>query len=100
MALEDEKTAEELRAEEKQAQDDFESGMPIEAKPAAKVATAVLGRQIAAAGKRPSDAMSAARAELMEALGTMREGSAPLSTPGKFVLGNATAVRPSEDDDA
>ena len=74
----------------------IEHGSPAEA---SRVATAVFGRQIAAAGKRPSEGMSEARRELMEAMAGMRDGPARPSMPGRFVLGGATEDSDDDEDD-
>lgn len=72
----------------------IEHGSPAEA---SRVATAVFGRQIAAAGKRPSEGMSEARRELMDAMSGMRDGEGIPTGPGRFVLGGATEDRDDED---
>ena len=67
-------------------------GNPTEA---ARVASAVLGRQIAAAGKRPSDALTDARREIMDAFATVREAPVAVGAPGEFVIGGHELRRPS-----
>ena len=66
------------------------SGTPDQA---ARIATTVFGKQIAAAGKRPSSALVESQSDIMEAFAEMR-GSAGLSArPGKFVVGNVAVDR-------
>jgi hypothetical protein len=79
----------------KRAAQMIEHGSPAEA---AKVASAVLGRQIAAAGKRPSDQLTKARTELLAAFAQTRGGEAQRGRAGRFVVGNATMDRPSQDE--
>ena len=77
----------------------IEHGNPAEA---ARVAASVLGRQIAAAGKRPSDALTDARKELMDAFARVRESPVVIAPPGDFVLGARAERRPAmvaEEDD-
>ena len=68
----------------------------------ARLATSVFGRQIQAAGRRPSSALEEQRAEIMEAFAHIREGSPTQSRPGRFVVGNVAVDRRAhrvEDDD-
>jgi hypothetical protein len=74
----------------------IEHGSPAEV---ARVTTAVFGRQIAAAGKRPSDALTDARKDLMAAFSGMRDGPARVSGPGRFVLGGAQSDHGEDDDE-
>jgi len=65
----------------------------------ARIATAVFGKQIQAAGKRPSSALVESQSDIMEAFAEMR-GSAGLSArPGKFVVGNVAVDRRAHRDD-
>lgn len=73
----------------------IEHGSPAEV---SRVTTAVFGRQIAAAGKRPSDALTDARSNLLSAFADMRDGPARVSEPGRFVLGGASEDGDSDDD--
>jgi hypothetical protein len=66
------------------------SGSPDQAM---KIVTSTFGRQIQAAGNRPSDKVTERRNELMETLRSMRESPAQPATPGRFVLGNTGADR-------
>jgi hypothetical protein len=70
---------------------------------AARIATAVFGKQIQAAGRRPSSAATERQSEILEALAGVREGSAGSSRPGRFVVGNTAidrrAHRDEEEDD-
>jgi hypothetical protein len=61
------------------------SGSPDQAM---KIVTSTFGRQIQAAGNRPSDKVQKRRDELMETLRQMREAPAVATVPGRFVLGN------------
>jgi hypothetical protein len=74
----------------------IEHGSPAEV---ARVTTAVFGRQIAAAGKRPSDALTDARKDLMAAFAGMRDGPAQVMGPGRFVLGGAESDRDDDPDE-
>ena len=69
----------------------------------ARISTAVLGKQIAAAGRRPSSALEEQRAEIMEAFAGVRESRSQQSRPGRFVVGNTQVDRrgnrPDDDDD-
>ena len=69
----------------------------------ARIATAVFGRQIAAASKRPSTTAEDQRTELMEALTGVREAPTRAAAPGRFVVGNVAvdrkANRPDDDED-
>jgi hypothetical protein len=65
----------------------------------ARIATAVLGRQIQAAGKRPSSALEDQRAELMEAFRSIREAPAIVRSAGRFVAGNVGVDRQANRDD-
>lgn len=78
------------------AEDTIKHGTPQEA---ARIATAVLGRQIAASGKRPSEGLAGAREEIMGALANMRDGEAAPVSAGRFVVGNTDAGRRAEVDD-
>jgi hypothetical protein len=68
---------------------------------AVKIVTAVFGRQIQAAGRRPSSDLERARAQILDRLGSMREAPAMAGAAGKFVLGNTRVDRKAnrEDDD-
>ncbi|MGA9527158.1 MAG: hypothetical protein WBS24_03470 [Terriglobales bacterium] len=66
------------------------SGSPDQAM---KIVTSTFGRQIQAAGNRPSDKVTERRNELMETLRSMRESPAVPAAPGRFVLGNAGTDR-------
>ena len=66
------------------------SGSPDQAM---KIVTSTFGRQIQAAGNRPSDALERRRSELMDTLARMRESPAPVAGPGRFVLGNTGTDR-------
>ena len=66
------------------------SGSPDQAM---KIVTSTFGRQIQAAGNRPSDALERRRSELMDTLARMRESPAPAAGPGRFVLGNTGTDR-------
>jgi hypothetical protein len=59
----------------------------------ARIATAVFGRQIQAAGRRPSSALEEQRADLMGAFAGIREGTPSQTRPGKFVVGNVAVDR-------
>jgi hypothetical protein len=59
----------------------------------ARITTAVFGKQIQAAGRRPSSALEEQRAEIMEAFAGIRESAAPQSRPGRFVMGNIATDR-------
>jgi hypothetical protein len=69
----------------------------------ARITTSVFGRQIQAAGRRPSSSLEEQRAEIMEAFAHIREASPRVSRPGRFVMGNVAvdrrARRVDEDDD-
>lgn len=68
----------------------------------ARIATTVFGRQIAAAGRRPSGALEDQRSELLEALRHVREGAPQLMPAGRFVMGNVAVDRRAnraDDDD-
>jgi glutamyl/glutaminyl-tRNA synthetase len=60
---------------------------------AARIATAVFGKQIQAAGRRPSSAATERQSEIMEALAEIREGSSSPMKPGRFVVGNVAVER-------
>jgi hypothetical protein len=79
----------------RRAEETIRTGSPGEA---ARIATAVLGRQIAVAGKRPSEGLEGARAEILSALGGMRESGAAPVPVGRFVVGNADAGRRADED--
>ena len=66
------------------------SGSPDQAM---KIVTSTFGRQIQAAGNRPSDKVTERRNELMETLRSMRESPAAPAAPGRFVLGNTGTDR-------
>lgn len=51
-----------------------------------KIATAVLGRQIATQGKRSSEAQRAAAERLEETMAKMRSGAVREAEPGRFVV--------------
>ena len=72
------------------------SGSPDQA---ARIATAVFGKQIQAAGRRPSSALEEQRSEIMEAFAGVREGRARADRPGRFVMGNTTTDRRAHRDD-
>jgi hypothetical protein len=82
------------------AQQMLDDGSPEQA---ARIVSAVFGKQIAAAGKRPSEGLEAQRAEMMAALTGMRDGGVADSEPGRFVVGNTAvdrrAHRPEDDDE-
>lgn len=80
----------------RRAEETIRTGTPGEA---ARIATAVLGRQIQVAGKRPSEGLEGARSEILAALGGMRDGGPAVSPVGRFVVGNADAGRRADDDD-
>lgn len=80
----------------RRAEETIRTGSPGEA---ARVATAVLGRQIAVAGKRPSEGLSGAREEILAALAGMKGGDAPPAPVGRFVLGNTDVERHADDDE-
>lgn len=61
------------------------SGSPDQAM---KIVTSTFGRQIQAAGNRPSDKVTERRNELLETLRMMRESPAVPTPAGRFVLGN------------
>jgi hypothetical protein len=69
---------------------------------AVKIVSAVFGRQIQAAGKRPSRALEESREDLMEMFAGVRDGPAQGAQPGRFVLANTgvdrRANRDEEDD--
>ena len=69
----------------------------------ARISTAVFGKQIQAAGRRPSSAATERQSEIMEALASVREGGAQAARPGRFVVGNTAvdrrAHRVDEDED-
>lgn len=69
----------------------------------ARISTAVFGKQIQAAGRRPSSALEEQRAEIMEAFSAIRESAPRAARPGRFVMGNVAvdrkANRDDEDDD-
>ncbi len=58
-----------------------------------KIVTSTFGRQIQAAGNRPSSRVEQRRSELMETLAAMRDAPAMPTAPGRFVLGNTTLDR-------
>jgi transposase-like protein len=64
----------------------LESGSPAEK---ARIATQVLGRQIAKATGGESDASKEARDKLEQAMASMRSGPVVVAPPGRFVLGPA-----------
>ncbi len=69
---------------------------------AVKIVTAVFGRQIQAAGRRPSSNLEAARAKIMDRLGGMRDAEPVAVGAGRFVVGNVSVDRKAnreEDDD-
>jgi hypothetical protein len=59
----------------------------------ARIATTVFGRQIAAAGKRPTTTAEDNRTELMEAFTQVRDGAPRATAPGRFVMGNTGGDR-------
>jgi hypothetical protein len=69
----------------------------------ARIATSVFGRQIQAAGRRPSSALEEQRAEILEAFAGIRSGTPNDTRPGRFVMGNVVvdrrAHRIDEDED-
>jgi hypothetical protein len=69
----------------------------------ARISTAVFGKQIQAAGRRPSSALEEQRAELMDAFRDIREGGPRQTRAGRFVVGNVAtdrrAHRVDEDED-
>jgi hypothetical protein len=68
----------------------------------ARIATTVFGKQIQAAGRRPSSAMEEQRAELLEAFHQIREAPSEEVAPGRFVVGNTKVDRRAnrvDDDD-
>lgn len=66
------------------------SGSPDQAM---KIVTSTFGRQIQAAGNRPSSALEERRQELMDTFARMREAPAVPTAPGRFVLGNTGTDR-------
>ena len=70
---------------------------------AARIATAVFGKQIQAAGRRPSSALEESRKEMMDLLAGIRDAPATTTRPGRFVAGNVavprSANRPTDDDE-
>lgn len=66
---------------------------------AVKIVTAVFGRQIQAAGRRPSSDLERARAQILERLGGMREAPALAGAPGRFVVGNTRVDRKANRED-
>jgi len=78
----------------------IQSGTPDQV---ARIATAVFGKQIQAAGKRPSSALVESQADIMEAFAEMRGSSGRGERPGRFVVGNVAvdrrAHRTDEDED-
>lgn len=70
----------------------------------ARITTAVFGKQIQAAGRRPSSSLVEQQAEIQEMFRAIREGNAGPARPGRFVMGNVAidrrAHRVEEDDDA
>jgi hypothetical protein len=67
---------------------------------AVKIVTAVFGRQIQAAGRRPSSDLEAARAKIIDRLGSMRDAPVPVGAPaGRFVLGNTGVDRKANRED-
>jgi hypothetical protein len=66
---------------------------------AIKIVTAVFGRQIQAAGRRPSSELEKARAQILGRLGDMRD-AAPVSVgAGRFVVGNVATERKANRDE-
>lgn len=61
------------------------SGSPDQAM---KIVTSTFGRQIQAAGNRPSSKIEERRTELMDTFARMRESPTAPTAPGRFVLGN------------
>ena len=59
----------------------------------ARIATTVFGRQIQAAGRRPSGALEEQREELMEVFRGIREGPPLAASAGRFVVGNTQVDR-------
>jgi len=76
------------------------SGTPDQA---AKIAAAVFGKQIQAAGRRPSSALVESQADIMEAFAEIRGSGSKPARPGRFVVGNVAvdrrAHRTDEDED-
>jgi hypothetical protein len=72
------------------------SGNPDQA---ARIATAVFGRQIQAAGKRPSSSLEDQRAELMAAFAGVRDAEPVTMRAGRFVVGNAEIDRRARRED-
>jgi hypothetical protein len=60
---------------------------------AARIATAVFGKQIQAAGRQPSSALVEQQADIMEAFAEIREGNTRGTRPGRFVVGNVAVDR-------
>ncbi len=60
---------------------------------AVKIVTAVFGRQIQAAGRRPSSELETARAKILERMGSMRDAVPVAAGPGRFVVGNVGVDR-------
>jgi hypothetical protein len=67
----------------------------------ARISTAVLGKQIQAAGRRPSSALEEQRSVLLDAFRGIRESPSSATRPGRFVVGNTVVDRKAhqEDDD-
>lgn len=59
----------------------------------ARIATAVFGKQIQAAGKRPSSSLVESQADIMEAFAEIRGSSGKPARPGRFVVGNVAVDR-------
>lgn len=69
---------------------------------AVKIVTAVFGRQIQAAGRRPSSDLERARAQILDRLGGMRDAAPVAVGAGRFVVGNVGVDRKAnreEDED-
>lgn len=81
----------------RKAEETIRFGTPAEA---ARIASAVLGRQIAVAGKRPSEGLAGAREEMLAALTGMRDAPGGAAAPGRFVVANAMPNREADDDEA
>jgi len=65
-----------------------------------RVAGAVLGRQIAAAGKRPSEGTREAIDDLMDHMKGIRESPSKATPPGRFVVGVGARSDGADEDDA
>lgn len=60
---------------------------------AARIATAVFGKQIAAAGRRPSSALEEQRQKMTDLFAGIRDAPAKAGAPGRFVVGNVGTDR-------